>query len=317
MPSLASQIDDLARSGQVVCRECAWYADLLPLPALEAHKYSRGHARGVAGSALYPGAAVLAARAASRGGAGYVTLAVPEPVMGVAQCHLVTVPVCALPAGECGAFASEAAACLPALLERADGVCFGSGATVCEGTGAVLAALLRDCHVPLLLDADALSVLCRLDAAQAAAHAAPLVLTPHEGEMRRLVHAFVPECEGFDGGVLAARAHAASRLAHTLDATVVFKGPVTLVASPDGAVLASDHGSPVLATAGTGDVLAGIVCALLAAHLAPADACALGVYLHGSAARVAAMRLGHLSVVATDVIDALPEAARALEGGVW
>jgi NAD(P)H-hydrate epimerase len=312
-------------------------AALLPPLAHDAHKYTRGSLLVLAGSARFPGAAVLAAQAAGRVGAGYVTLAVPEPVVLVAQTHLLSTPVLATPATN-GAFAADAWEALHAQLTHIDAIVLGPGLTVTPSTSAFVESVLQDGAddnkndkgndkieptplssppplspaCPLLLDADALNLFAALithgfkqgsntnstgdsKSTSDPASSSRLILTPHAGELARLLRA--------------TKATSAHELAVRLNAVVVAKGPETLIVSPTRSHLFT-AGTPALATAGTGDVLAGIIGSFAAQGAAPFDAAVLGVELHGRVGHLAAQRLGQRSVRPEDLIATLPPTLR-------
>jgi NAD(P)H-hydrate epimerase len=273
-------------------------AALLPPILPDAHKYTRGSLLVLAGSTRFPGAAVLAAKAAARAGAGYVTLAIPKPAVAAAQAHLLATPVLAAPATN-GAFAADAWDALCDQLNHLDAIVLGPGLTVTPSTSAFVQSVLQSARVPLLLDADALTLLAALPTAQAApALLPPLILTPHAGELARLLDA--------------TGATDPKQLAEALNAVVVAKGPETHIVSP------TQHhrftgGTAALATAGTGDVLSGIIGSLLAQGASPYAAAVLGVELHGRAGRLAEEQLGQRSVRAEDLLETLPLVFKKLE----
>lgn len=273
------------------------YRTLLPARARDAHKYSHGTVLVVAGSASYPGAAVLATRAAQRSGAGYVTLATPVESARVALCHLLSAPVLAC-ASDGGAFGSEAAAELVERSRRFDAVVLGPGITSTPGTAELVRALLERYPGPIVLDADALTIVSE-NPAVLDARSAPTVLTPHAGEARRLA-------EG-RGGSRESDAVSSCRASAGHGRIVVSKGPGT-VTCDGGRWTRCPSGSAALATAGTGDVLSGVIGALLAQGIAPFEAAATGVYVHGRAGERAEARLGMRSVIAEDVLEELPYA---------
>jgi ADP-dependent NAD(P)H-hydrate dehydratase / NAD(P)H-hydrate epimerase len=261
----------------------------------DAHKGDFGRVLAVAGSVGKSGAAVLCGTAALRAGAGLVTVATPaevQPVVAAARAELMTEP---LPA-------DRLARCLE-LAAGADAVVLGPGlGTGARGLARGLAAAVA---VPLAIDADGLNAL-----APASAHAWPraraTVLTPHPGEMARLLGLTTAE-------VQADRLAAARALAGTTGAVVVLKGQRTVVARPDGFAAVNPTGNPGLAKGGTGDVLAGIVGALLARGCDAWTAAVAAVFVHGRAGDLAAARTGVESLLAGDVVDALGEAIRSLE----
>lgn len=264
--------------------EALQYADvaaLLPVPATESDKYRRGVVGIVAGSARYPGAAVLAVSGALRGGAGAVRYVGPGAGAVIAR-HPETL-VHEGPPSKAGRV--QAWVVGPGL---------GDGAEAVEAVRDVLEA-----DVPVLVDADGLRL---FDAAAVRARTAPTVLTPHAGEAAALLG--VPR-----GEVEAGRLAAVRELAARHRATVLLKGSTTLVATDTAhtPVRVNATGTSWLATAGSGDVLSGLTGSLLAAGLAPRDAASVGAYLHGLAARHAA---DGAPVAAQDVAEAIPAAWR-------
>ena len=278
------------------------YARLLPLPASDAHKNSRGRLLVIAGSGSYPGAAILAARGAMRSGAGYVTLAVPEAVVGIAQAHLLAVPVVGFAQGRSHAFSSAALEKLLQLARDYDAVVLGPGLTLADGAVVTARGLVERLEKPLIVDADGLNAL--VDArALLEARTAPTVLTPHPGELARLLGVSSAD-------VQRDRISSSAELA-TGGTTVVLKGAGTVISGGERCVI-NLSGSPALATAGTGDVLAGVVGALLAQGLSPFEAGALGAYLHGRAGEGAAAALTPMCVTAEDVPEFLSDAVGEL-----
>ncbi len=251
----------------------------LPVPGADAHKYDRGHALIVGG---YPmtGAARLAARAAARAGAGLTTVVVPEIAFAIYATALTSIMVHALRGDEA----------LPRLIEtRAfSALLIGPGAGVCRETCDATSALLAT-RRPTLLDADALTSFADRKADLFAMLHAGCVLTPHDGEFARL----------FDAA--GSRTERATRAAMQSGATVVLKGRETIIAAPDGRTIVNRNAPPTLATAGSGDVLAGIVCGLMAQGMEPYLAAAAGVWMHGAAASAFGTGL-----IADDLPDLLP-----------
>lgn len=280
----------------------AEYGSLLPVPASDAHKNDRGRVLVIAGSGRFPGAAVLAARGAMRAGAGYVTLAVPEPVVAIAQSHLLAAPVVGLPAGRTKAFASTAARAALDLAADYDAVVLGPGLTLADGAVATARALIGSLGRPLVIDADALNALVDapglLDGRRAAT-----VLTPHPGELARLI--------GSSSSQVQADRISSSRELSAIHRAVVLKGAGTVVSAGERSVVLTS-GTPALATAGTGDVLAGVIGTLLAQGLQPLEAAALGAHLHARAGEEAGCDLTPVCVTAEDVPDYLPRAVAGL-----
>lgn len=277
------------------------YASLLPSPRADAHKNLRGRVLVIAGSRSFPGAAILAVRGAMRMGAGYVTLALPQPMVPVAQAHLLAAPVVGLPtAGR--SLSSAAAAVVRSMAPDYDALVLGPGLTVADGAAATARSLVGSVDQPMVIDADGLNVFVdHVDAIHD--RMAPTVLTPHPGELARLLGVSAEEIQ-------ADRMASSARLASGARA-VVLKGAGT-VTSAAGRQVINTSGSVALATAGTGDVLAGMIGALLAQGLDPLEAGALGAYVHGRAGEAAASALTPLCVTSEDLPEFVPDAVGEL-----
>lgn len=281
-------------------------APRLPRRPRHAHKGDFGHLLIVAGSRGKSGAAVLAARAALRGGAGLVTAAVPAPSLAAVASQQAEIMTAPLPAGRDGSLLASSATTATRLLAGRDGLAIGPGLGTASGTRAAVLSIVRARAAPAVVDADGLNAFARGGRALAALEAerTPLVLTPHPGEAARLLGLSVD-------AVQRDRLGAARRLASATGAIVVLKGHRTLVAEPSGRVAFNASGNPGMATAGTGDVLTGLLGALLARGLPAGEAARLAVFVHGDAGDRAAHRVGEEGLVAGDLLDALPEAMSA------
>ena len=268
----------------------------LPRREKRSHKYSFGRALIIAGSAGFSGAPVLAANACERSGAGLTQLAVPESIYAVAASRCDGAVVTPLPASADGAFSAEAAGPLLPLLNRADACVIGPGLGLGEGAAGLVASVLQNAGCPVVLDADALTV-CGRNPELLASCRAPLILTPHEGEFRRL------------GGDLSAGrlAGALAFSARYPEAVLVLKGHGTLVCR-GSEVSVNPTGSPAMAKGGSGDVLCGILCALLAQGFDPLFSARCAVWLHGAAGDLACSELGEYCVAPSDLIRFLPAA---------
>ncbi len=281
---------------------------LLPERPAQSHKGTFGRVLALAGSAAYPGAAILAASAAYRAGAGLVTLAAPAsliPALAGAMPEVTYLPL----AGEGGAAGPGDLGPIEAALARCDALLVGPGLGQAEGTVSLVRALLRS-PAPaglrgVVVDADGLNALAGSD--WSAGPPANMVVTPHPGEMATLTGRDAAAVQG-------ARLAIAQESAAAWGATVVLKGANTVVASPDGQTRVSAIAHSALATAGTGDVLAGALAGLLAQGLPPLDAATLAVYLHGAAGERAARSMGSAGATAGDVLRELPLAGRSLAG---
>jgi NAD(P)H-hydrate epimerase len=299
-------IGDVAPRGRLI--EAAEAASLIRPRSANTHKGMNGHALVIAGSRGKSGAAILAARGALRTGAGLVTAAIPESIAAIVAGGQPELMTEALPDRE-GHFAGPGT--LEKLRELAKGMTAliaGPGIGVSEDTHQLVAWLVSEgaqAGRPLLLDADALNVVAEAGPAMLTAAQGPVVLTPHPGEMARLLGIT-------NATVNADRIGAARRLADLSRAAVVLKGARSVIATPDGTVLVNSSGNAGMATAGMGDVLSGIVGALLGQGLACCDALALGVFVHGLAADQLAERLGPVGYLAGDVATELPAALATL-----
>ena len=261
----------------------------LPAPRVDGHKFTRGHALAISGGPWSTGAARLSARGTLRAGAGLVTLGSPRAAHAINAAHLTAIMI-----APCDGPDDLARILADA---RFNAVVMGPGLGVDDRTSDLVAAALR-AGAPgraLVLDADALTVHAGRVATLAArirASGMNVVITPHEGEFARLF--------SFEG----ARLDRARRAAEALGATVLLKGPDTVIAHPDGRASIAFDPPPWLATAGSGDVLAGIICGLLAQGMPPFEAASAAVWMHGAAARAFGPGL-----IAEDIPEQLP--------GVW
>jgi NAD(P)H-hydrate epimerase len=261
----------------------------MPIRAGDAHKH-RARVLILAGSSDYLGAALLCGRAAYRGGAGYVQLVLPQPLAVAAMGALPEAVVLGLPAD--AALGAEHAEAILVLAAKAGAVAIGPGLGRRESTQALVRELWTRLPQPAVFDADALSALRAGGAA-----GGPRVLTPHEGELKALLG---------DGALGHGRDTAARALAERFNAVGLLKGPGTLVAEPGGRLSVNQSGSPVLATAGTGDVLSGLIAALLAQGCAPWEAAALGAWLHGRSADLWAQAHAGRGLLAGELADSIP-----------
>ncbi len=274
----------------------------LPGRGAASTKFSSGNVVVVGGSRGLTGAPTMAALAATRAGAGYVTVAAPESLELSFAVRLLEAMFMGLP-GDGGALSGEALEPAVKAVGRADAVVLGPGLGKSPGAQDLARELVQRIDVPLVVDADGLNALAgRLELLRQRRW--PTVLTPHAGELGRLLELDSAE---IDRGRLAHARSAAARA----QAIVVLKGDDTLVAAPSGRVAVSPGGAPGLATAGTGDVLAGLTGALLARGLSHAHAACAAVYAHVRAGRLAAAPHGPDGVIASDVIAALPAALAA------
>jgi ADP-dependent NAD(P)H-hydrate dehydratase / NAD(P)H-hydrate epimerase len=272
---------------------------LLPRRDACSTKFSSGHVLVAGGSRGLTGAPRMAAQASMRTGAGYVTACVPVSLQGILASagppELMTRGL----GEDDGGLTAEGVAGVLKDTERGGALALGPGLGRSDGAVAFARMLAREAKVALVLDADGLNAHARR-LRDLADRDAPTVLTPHAGELGRLLELDSSEIER-------ERLRHVRAAAEQARAVVVLKGDDTLIAEPSGRVAVSPGGSPGLATAGTGDVLTGVIAALLAGGLDTFAAAAAGVWLHAAAGREAARRQGAAEgVVASDVIAALP-----------
>ena len=299
-----------------------WAASRLPPRSLDSHKGTYGHALVVAGSRHYVGAAWLASQASVRAGAGLTTLASPESVYPVAAAKGAEAIHLPLPEDEHGrvhpsaiALLSQAAHPEPAegraARRRFTAALAGCGMGWSEGCAEFLRRLLRETNdrlegLPILIDADGLNNISGIVGGHTHV-SGPIILTPHPGEMSTLTGIPVGHIQSDREGI-------AHEWAGRWGVTLVLKGAHTVIASPGAPVRIAPFANPGLATGGTGDVLSGVIVALLAQGLHPPVAAAVGVCLHAAAGQRVADRLGWAGLAASDLLDALPPAIASLRG---
>jgi len=301
----------------------------LPGRPRDAHKGTFGRVLVVAGSLQYPGAPYLAAMAAYRVGAGLVTLAPPRSLYPILAARAVEATFLPLPDGDVGAIGEEAVQEIVEALPRYQALVLGCGLGQEEVTVTFVRRLLRteekvrlaigflpqgkekekgEWELPgLVLDADALNALAGVPEWWKQLPAGRVVLTPHPGEMARLLGASQEE-------VLASPIAVAQRAATTWGHVVVFKGANSVIGHPDGRVVLNPGANPALATAGTGDVLAGAIGGFLAQGVAPFEAALLGVRVHSGAGECLSADAGEAGGIASDLLACLPRVIRGIRG---
>ncbi len=282
-------------------------ADLrVPRRAAESHKGSFGHLVVAAGSHGKSGAAVLAARGALRTGVGLLTVATPEALLSEVEHGCVEAMTLALAAAGSSSLGEEAASTLLSFVAGKDALTLGPGLGNDEGTAEWARGVALAAKVPLVLDADGVNAFAGR-AEELASRRAETVLTPHPGELGRLLSRPTPR--GSED-----RFEAATAAAAQTGAVVVLKGHRTVIATPSGLLFVNSTGNPGMATAGSGDVLAGVLGGLLAQGLDALTASRTAVYLHGLAGDLAAAKLGQAGVLAGDLAELLPEASLRVSG---
>lgn len=266
----------------------------------DAHKGSFGKVCIVGGSVGFSGAAAIAGRSALRSGAGLVRVATPESVLRVVAviepCYT-TIP---LPEGADGRMSPKAVNVVLDQIGQNDVMAFGPGAGVGGGVKDVVNALIGQGGLRLVVDADGLNCLARAGD-WPGRRKASMILTPHPGEMKRLWSGLFRE------PLPPSRIEQAGALAERTGCVVVLKGAGTVVTDAER-VYVNTTGNPGMATAGSGDVLTGVIAAMIAQGLGDLDAAVLGVYVHGLAGDIAAKKTGQVSLMATDITDNLGNA---------
>jgi len=299
-------VDEIAPRGRWLEK-----ADIQPLirpRSANSHKGLFGHTLVIAGARGKGGAPLLAARGALRMGAGLVTVAIPESVATIVaggQAEIMTEP---MPDRDGHFDAAQSIARLSDVISGKDAIAVGPGIGVSDDTRRLIAFLIEQGagpNRPLLIDADGLNALAEIDCRTASPAQGPIVLTPHPGEMARLLKASTAQ-------VNADRITAARTLSERTGAFVLLKGAHSVIAGPDGEIYINSTGNPGMGTPGMGDALSGMLAALLGQGMRPLDALALGAFLHGDAADRVARSRGAVGYITGDVIEELPAALAAL-----
>ena len=265
---------------------------LLPDRKTDAHKGNFGKILLLCGSVGYTGAAALSAMGALRAGAGLVYLGVPESIYKIAAVKLTEPIVFPLP-DKNEKLSESATSELSEILHKMDAVLIGPGLGQSEGTFAVTKWVLDNFKGPVVVDADGINVLCaHKDILRG--RTSPTILTPHEGEFSRIA-----------GDYPVNRAQDAQKLASELGAIVVLKGYETVITDGKNTYI-NPTGNPGMAVGGSGDVLAGVIVALLGQGIAPLQAAACGAWLHGAAGDICAEEIGQYGMLPSDLLNVLP-----------
>jgi len=268
----------------------------------DTHKGDYGHVLIVAGSTGMTGAAYLASEAAVLMGSGLVTCAVPRSLNTIMEIKLtegMTLPV--EDKGK-GVFAASAFTAIKKFSERVDSAAIGPGISQTEETEGLVRKLIQNLDIPIVLDADGINCVAAEPGILKKAKS-PLVITPHPGEMSRLIRkesAYIQKN----------RKKVAKEVAKRYGATVVLKGKNTIVASRKGDVYVNKTGNPGMASGGVGDVLTGMIASLIGQGFSPFNAAKCGVYIHGLAGDLAAKEKGEVSLHAQDVLDNISKAVQ-------
>jgi len=303
---MPSDLEMLGQSETFIIN-CDDVRNLLPSRKAETYKHAVGKIFGLVGSAGMTGAGVMVGQAAMRAGAGAVVLGIPSESSTIFGSKLTEVMTLPLPQTRDGSLSLAVLLQIQKNLEWADVLVIGPGLSRNQETSQMLVKLLRGYAGKTVVDADALHAIADQPEILPETHA-ELIMTPHHGEFSRLSKMSLEE-------IAKNRVEVARRYAKEHQVTLVLKGSPTVIASKDGKVFVNVHGNPGMATAGMGDVLTGIISAMLGQKLQPLDAAIAGVYLHSVAGDIALEAKGMYSLLATDVIESLPAAFRKIQSG--
>lgn len=266
----------------------------------DANKGSCGSLLSICGCYGMAGAAIMAGKSALRCGIGLLKMALPESIYPIAAQNILESVYFPLSETSEGKISAKNIDFLLEQAEKSSAVLIGCGLSVCSDTKQLVTAFIQNCKKPMVLDADALNCICDNPEILKSANA-PIIITPHPGEMSRLTAMSVQS-------VNQSRTETALAFAEKYGIVCVLKGAGTVIADKDGRALLNTTGNSGMATGGSGDVLAGMVSAFLTQGACPFDAAAAAVYLHGLAGDIARDRLGKISMLPTDIIDCISPA---------
>lgn len=266
----------------------------------DSNKGTLGSLLCICGSYGMAGAAIMAGKAALRCGIGLLKIAVPKSIYPVCATNILESVYYPLEETSNGVISSKNTDFLLEMCEKSSAVVIGCGLSVCDDTKNLVQSVITNCEKPLVIDADALNCICNKPEILKNLKA-PAIITPHPGEMARLLHSTSKT-------VNSNRENTAIDFAKKFGVVTVLKGAGTIIASPDGEVYINHTGNSGMATGGSGDVLSGIIGSLLAQGAAPINAATAGVFLHGTIGDLAAEKLGKISMLPTDMIDMIPTA---------
>ena len=274
------------------------------------HKGTYGHVLLLAGSKGKTGAALMAAKACLRTGAGLVTIGVPESLVSSVQSRVTEEMLLPLADKGNGTLSFKSAdAILGFLKKQANVLAIGPGLSADGEISDLVCRLITNSNVPIVIDADGLNAIAGRTGVLRKCRA-PVILTPHAGEMARLLQRSAVSSQQSEKKLRTIieqdRIGTALSFSKQTGTCLVLKGVPTVIASPGGNVFINSTGNPGMATAGTGDVLTGMISSFLAQRISPQNASILGVYLHGLAGDIAAQKRGEHSLVASDIINLLP-----------
>ncbi|MBI5057733.1 MAG: NAD(P)H-hydrate dehydratase [Nitrospirae bacterium] len=289
---------------------------LLPERPGYSHKGTYGHVLLLAGSKGKTGAALMAAKACLRTGAGLVTIGIPDTLVNAFQSRVTEEMLLPLADKGNGTLSYKSSdAVLEFLKKRANVLAIGPGLSADDEISRLVAMLIAGSRVPIVIDADGLNALTGRTGVLKKAKS-PVILTPHSGEMARLLQKSEVRSQKSEENIRASiekdRINTALLFSKQTKIYLILKGAPTIIAAPDGNAFINPTGNPGMATAGTGDVLTGMISAFLAQRLTPQSASILGVYIHGLLGDIVAAEKGEHSLIASDIISAVPKVFRSI-----
>ena len=274
--------------------------NLLPKRSENTHKGSYGRVVIIAGSRGMTGAPYLASKSALRAGTGLVYCLIPEILEYIMSIKLTEVIIKPIFDRSTGHFVKESIDSILDEIENVDAIALGPGMGVGGERVELVSKIIEKSNVPMVIDADGINCISKYP--EMLNHKkSPVILTPHSGEIARLLKKDIKEIESN-------RKYYSQYISEKYDVFVVLKGHNTIVTSSQGELYINNTGNPGMATAGSGDVLTGIIASLLGQNLSPFDAAKLGVYLHGLSGDIAKDQRGEFGIIATDILEAIPYA---------
>jgi NAD(P)H-hydrate epimerase len=287
---------------------------LLPERPAYSHKGTFGHVLLVAGSRGKTGAALMAAKACLKSGAGLVTIGVPESLVHTFQSRVTEEMILPLPDNGSGTVSCEAADPILSFSgKKASVLAIGPGLSLNKDISLLVCKLIAESNIPVILDADGINAVSGKERILKKSRV-PVILTPHPGEMAGLLRQNTeyrtPGADRIRKDIENNRIETALTFAKKTNTCLVLKGVPTVTASPEGQVFINSSGNQGMATAGTGDVLTGLIASFMAQKMLPQDAAVAGVYMHGLFGDAAAARKGTRSLVASDMINIMPAVLR-------
>jgi len=285
------------------------FSHLLAMEDQDIHKGKRGHLLVLSGSTGKTGAATLTALGALRAGAGLVTLGVPKSLNPILESKLTEAMTEPLPETSDGSLSLEAEKKIRALMEGKTALALGPGLSTNPETTSLVRRIVAGSRLPMVIDADGLNALSQ-DPTSLSNCSESAILTPHPGEMARLIGIKT-------SAIQHDRIGTSIQFVNKYGCHLVLKGARTLIAQPDGKLYVNPTGNPALSSGGAGDVLTGLIGGFLARGWPMAEAAIAGVYLHGMAADYLAEDMGQVGVLASELLDVLPELMFSLSRGEW